>query len=538
MSVSGHLTLSSAPIGFDSAPDAEATLECTLDGAVMTASAGALTMFRMRADEIVGRPIDALLTGATSLDDVAAAGVAAPAVRRVHGRRANGVPFPVSAVVSMRGHGAERRLAWSLRELERADFARIAGERFDATFEHAPIGMGLFNCDGEYVRVNPELCRILGRSEADLVGRRDQSLTHPDDRDADLDAAAEILAGRRHTFQTEKRFLRPDGSVVWTIANLTFMRGDDGCPLMWVGQFQDITARRATEAALRRERDLSQTILDSMSDGVLLTRDGEIVAVNDALCRLTGFARGELVGAGPPYPFTPPERREEVLAARDRLVATGGGEMELTVMRKDGERFPAALTSAPAVGYDGRTSGFVTALRDISERKRHEQELTRRATRDGLTGLLNRTAFLDRLAAEVASARGRRRPVTLALIDVDRFKSINDRHGHPVGDGVLAEIADRLRTMSRTGDHVARVGGEEFAWLLPDADLDAAHAAAERTRQAIRASISAGDAAVTVSIGICALTADREADELYRLADVALYRAKRAGRDRCAVHPD
>ena len=129
-----------------------------------------------------------------------------------------------------------------------------------------PIGMALFNTDGEYVRVNAALCALLGRSQDELVGIRDQELTHPDDRQSDVDAAWRILNGELSTWQCEKRFVRPDGSVVWTLASLTFLRDEHGRPLCWVGQFQDVTELRRmasrdplTDALNRRAFDIELT---------------------------------------------------------------------------------------------------------------------------------------------------------------------------------------------------------------------------------------------------------------------------------------
>ena len=513
----------------------EAALELDACGTVLAANDLAGAMFGAAPAELCGRPVEELVDLAPVLQEALARRADAPARAKLVGRRANSTPFPLEA--SLRTVGAASLCL--LREPERADLAGEAQRFFDVAFDTAPIGMALFNPDGEYVRVNPALCAMLAREPEDLLGRRDQELTHPEDRQADLDAVWEILEGRGSTHQTEKRFLRPDGSIVWAIANLTFLRDELGRPLSWVGQFQDITARRASEDALRHERDLSAAILASMGEGFTLTRDGRIVAVNDALCRLTGFAREELVGASVPYPFLPPELHDEAGAARERLLAEGSGDLEVTLVRKDGQRFHAAITSARADAPDGAHLGLVTTIRDVSVQKRHEEKLTRQASSDALTGLLNRTAFLARLHAEVDGARLAGRPLALALLDLDHFKAVNDTHGHPAGDRVLVEAARVLRAIGRAGDDVARVGGEEFAWLLPGSDAGAALIAAERARAAFeRADLAPPTPAgrLTISIGLCELADARDVDDLYRLADVALYAAKAAGRNRCVCH--
>ena len=514
-------------------PDAALVLD--EDGTVLCANDRAESMFGYVDDDVVGWPMQLLLPGVPSLRALLTdedEGVRRP---KLEGRRASGVPFPVEAGVRRVDGENGVRVVCTLRELARDALAGEAQRYFDVAFDDAPIGMALFNSDGEYVRVNVALCRILDRSQEELLGRRDQELTHPADRQADVDAAWDILHGRRNTHQCEKRFVRPDGSVVWTLANLTFLRDETGRPLSWVGQFQDITARRHAEEALRRERDLSAAILTSMHDGFAFTRDGEILNVNESLCRLTGFAREQLVGARVPFPFWPEEDHEALMARRERLLAQGGGEIEATLVRRDGTRFDASLTIARAAGPDGAAVGFVHAIRDISERKRHEQALERQATQDGLTGLLNRSAFRRRLAEEAARADRDGLPLSLALLDLDHFKRINDAHGHPAGDRALIEVADRLRAVSRPQDHLARVGGEEFAWLVPAGTGADAMGAAERARAAIAGTQLDGLGTLTVSVGVCERPAGGDIDELYRLADTALYQAKADGRDRCRL---
>jgi diguanylate cyclase (GGDEF)-like protein len=159
-------------------------------------------------------------------------------------------------------------------------------------------------------------------------------------------------------------------------------------------------------------------------------------------------------------------------------------------------------------------------------------ELARLAETDPLTGLANRRAFTKRLNGEVERARRHGHLLTLVILDLDDFKGINDTHGHQVGDHVLAEVGRRLCATSRAGELVARIGGEEFAWILPQVDAAGAMAPVERARADIAGIRVAGIAGITCSAGVCDLTAARDVDELQRRADRALYSAKRAGRDR------
>jgi diguanylate cyclase (GGDEF)-like protein len=161
------------------------------------------------------------------------------------------------------------------------------------------------------------------------------------------------------------------------------------------------------------------------------------------------------------------------------------------------------------------------------------RELTRQATTDPLTGLANRRAFEHRLDDEQQIARRTGRPLSLAMIDIDHFKDVNDRHGHGVGDEVLVEIAERLSREARPQDLFARIGGEEFAWLITDADEDQAHAVAERARRAVASSPFAKAGALTISVGVCTAGTGPGTGGLMRGADVALYWAKEHGRNRC-----
>ena len=159
------------------------------------------------------------------------------------------------------------------------------------------------------------------------------------------------------------------------------------------------------------------------------------------------------------------------------------------------------------------------------------QDLDAQAARDPLTGLPNHRVFHERLASEVARAIRHGRALSIALVDLDHFKLINDANGHQAGDQVLVEVASRLRELARTEDIVGRVGGEEFAFILPETDAMTAYGVAERARSAIAAAPFGDAGYLTASVGVCDITHTTSAAELFRLADGALYWAKAHGRD-------
>lgn len=191
-------------------------------------------------------------------------------------------------------------------------------------------------------------------------------------------------------------------------------------------------------------------------------------------------------------------------------------------------------TTARAVRNDSReVLNVVAVMREVSQRKAREADLLRQANTDPMTGVLNRRAFQDRI--DQYRAHTPDRPATLALFDLDHFKQVNDGHGHDAGDAALLHFANVMRANLRLEDVIGRLGGEEFAVLFPGLSTSAAFAACERVRASLQdARILAGRTSfsITVSAGVAPIRQDLSSDEVFRIADAALYRAKSRGRNR------
>jgi diguanylate cyclase (GGDEF)-like protein len=166
------------------------------------------------------------------------------------------------------------------------------------------------------------------------------------------------------------------------------------------------------------------------------------------------------------------------------------------------------------------------------------ETITRQAATDPLTGLANRRTFRERLEAEVRRADRHGRPLSLVIFDLDHFKAVNDTHGHQAGDDALIAVACRLTALARNGELIARIGGEEFAWLMPETTQDGAYLAAERARQTIGSAPFGDVGRLTLSAGVCSNRNADSAHELMRRADQALYEAKRGGRDMSVRSPE
>jgi diguanylate cyclase (GGDEF)-like protein/PAS domain S-box-containing protein len=420
---------------------------------------------------------------------------------------------------------------------------REAEDLFATAFSQAPIGMALIALDGRWMKVNAAVCAITGWAEAELLERMFHDVTHPDDIDADLAAVDMLVAGEIAGYQLEKRCVTRSGEVIWVLLSVSLVRGAAGEPRHFISQIEDISQRKRAqrqlqeaEAEARAERDHATAIISAMGEGYALTMDGEIKAVNDALCVLTGFTASQLIGARPPYPFSPPEHWAEHPELQADLHRQNGGTREVTMMRADGERFEAEVTIRPAREEGGRAIGFVNTVRDVSAQKRHQRELERLARTDSLTALANRHVLQEALEREAGRRSTDKRQLALVLLDLDHFKEINDRLGHPAGDTVLVEVARRLERTVRAGEVLARVGGEEFAWLLPASNADEAIAAADRARAEIASRPFGRAGALTMSAGVGLVFTPSDGDALYRMADRALYEAKQRGRNRTCCH--
>lgn len=286
-----------------------------------------------------------------------------------------------------------------------------------------------------------------------------------------------------------------------------------------------------------QQRKLLSTAIEA-SDQIVMITDAlqRIVYVNPAFERVTGYKSSEVLGRSPHFlqgAATNPATRIKLREAIDSGRATNA---EILNYRKNGKSYWVELAVVPVSGTQGEVSHWVAIQRDISERKLQEEEITRLAMEDFLTGLPNRRAAEARLAIEWNRARRESGTFAIAIADIDRFKSVNDTYGHHVGDLALAHVAKTLADNMRGGDWIARWGGEEFLICYHDLDSKGAFIAGERARKLVRSRPLAspqGDLPITLSMGISVYQGDVESmKDMIGKADSLLYEAKGAGRDR------
>ena len=301
-----------------------------------------------------------------------------------------------------------------------------------------------------------------------------------------------------------------------------------------VGVLQDVTERHQTEERLRQSSVVFQTAADAI---IIADTEHRINAVNAAFSRITGYSEAEALGfdadvlLGARRGTTDDEDFFNTLAAS----ADGYWQGEIICRRRDGEEFPAWQSLSLVRNGAGAISHFVIAFSDVSEIHAAEEKLHHLAHHDPLTGLPNRLLFDDRLEQAIELAHRQQQHCLLLFLDLDSFKVVNDTLGHSVGDELLRVVANRLRDTLRGSDTVARLGGDEFVVLAGGTNPEYAAELAQKILQTVSSPISLAGDRITVSgsIGI-AVYPDNGSDRhlLMRAADIAMYSAKAAGRNR------
>ena len=386
--------------------------------------------------------------------------------------------------------------------------------------------------DGMYVDANPAACTLFGLPREQLLGRRIIDFTVADFQDssqADWESFLEsgISMG---TF----RLQRPDGNVRY----IDFRARAHFLPGFHLSVLRDRTEHYQAERAVQTSEEYLRALVEHSAEIIsVLEDDGNVRYVSPALRRLLGLSEDEVIGHLLQYVH--PEDKP-LLDMVDNRLEHGGtvSNIELRMRHKDGSWrvFESTITNLLT---NSAVHGLVINSHDVTERKRAELELAHSALYDALTGLPNRTLFLDRLQQAIQlAARPSVHPCVVLFVDLDRFRSVNDYLGHAVGDQLLIEVARRLEHCVSSSGTVARFGGDEFAILLENTSLHTAVAVvAECILATLRVPFQMGEHEIVVSasIGIAFSTLAVTAEEVLRDADIAMYQAKRGGSSRYAI---
>lgn len=460
------------------------------------------------------------------------------------------------------------------------------GDPFRELVERSDHMIARQSPQGHYIYVSPGVRRLLGYEPDELVGMDPLAFLHPDDL-APVTRVVDDLTAREDPVRLIARMRHREGHYLWCHSTVRGVRDEASGGLVEI----HTSTRDATDwREARQLRDREEAARAALAEHEALLRVAKAVAREDppevvfALAaeeaarlldadagRIARFQGGNAVvlgswGADAPaigvrfplvgdrpvvrvYRTGSPARQDSYSALREAdlhseaIVPSSYTSGVAAPIRAASRLWGVIVTSrtrhaAPFTeGAEDRLADFAELLGLAVAGADARAELTARAATDGLTGLANHRTFFERLDAEMERVRRHGHPLSLLIVDIDHFKGVNDRHGHLVGDRVLTEVALRLSALARTGDTVARMGGEEFAWLLPEADEESAAAAAGRAWSAIRDRDFPDVGRLTVSVGISSCGPADSARDVYHRADSALYRAKTEGRDRVLAHP-
>lgn len=313
---------------------------------------------------------------------------------------------------------------------------------------------------------------------------------------------------------------------------ITSLRDERGEADKIIFLLADITYQKEADEKLR----MMAAVFENTSEGIMITDAGNrMVMVNRALCDITGYESSEMLGRDPKILNSGHHNPEFFLRIWTDLETKGSWRGEIWDRKKNGEIFAALQSISVIRRMDGTVSNHIAVLTDISSLKESQAQLDYLAYHDTLTGLGNRLFLNERLQNSIQRARRRSSLVAILFLDLDRFKTINDSLGHPVGDEVLVHVADRLQEVVRREDAVARLSGDEFVIVMEDIQSDTvvtqvAEKIIETVSQPIQ--LDRHELTVTVSIGICLYPEDGDdAIALVKNADAAMYLAKRAGKN-------
>jgi len=431
----------------------------------------------------------------------------------------------------------EERVSARTAELESANvLLRDSEQRLHLVLETCPDLIAIQEPSGEYRFTNSAYRAVLGYKPDELAGKTPVDLIHPDDIEHVRETFVAMLADRKPAEATF-RFRHAQGHWVILEANgqVLVNRADEPTGVVVVSR--DVTERRRAEEAVRASEEILKSTIESTADGILVvSHSGQVAYANARFAEMWRMPN-ELLETRDrekmlAFAVEQLQQPELFLSKVQELYQTDREDLD-TLYFKDGrvfERYSRSLM------LDGATAGRVWSFRDITERKRAEEALHEQARRDPLTGLLNRRAGLAAVDELVVLAKQTSGRLAVLVLDLDRFKLINDRFSHETGDAALCHFSELMRKLVSDTGVVCRLGGDEFQIALNSLHPEEALAFADRLRASLRRSLQRKGSArlpqFTVSVGIACYPGDAETSaDLGHFADEAMYAGKASGGD-------
>ena len=403
--------------------------------------------------------------------------------------------------------------------------------KLSAILNSADIAICLNDSDGKFLFANKFACHFMGTTPEQLPSLRVDHIL-------DAQTLSRLSANTRRVWEhgeithSEEAFTHPIHGEVGVINLRRFpLRHEDGRIYAVCSIAIDITERKQNE---KRQR-LAASVFASSYEGIVITdEDNRIVDTNPAFTRITGHAHDEAIGQ-PALQLLCSSKEQQQLCESIRLELNTRAfwRREVQNRRKNGEEFTEMLSVTAVTDTDGKPSNYIFIFSDISQIKQQESEIHRISYHDTLTGLPNRRLLLERMNTAIMEARRSGQFIAVCCLDLDGFKSVNDRYSPQKGDSILISMATQIKKVMRIDDQLARLGGDEFSLLITNLDRpDDCSKALERILQAVRKPIAIGEDEITItgSLGATIYPTDgADAETLMRHADQAMYLAKKSG---------
>lgn len=437
----------------------------------------------------------------------------------------------------------------SERKQAEEDLAARARE-FRALAENLPDNIARYDCAGRVVYANPALEVTLGAKTAQFLGKTPLEFLPGELFDTYQKTLLDVAAtGERASFEQIVPVAegRPHVHSIQMVPEL----GQDGAPVGVLAVGHDISESKWAEENLR----ITASVFENSQEGIVITdADNRFLDVNPAFTRITGYSRDEALGRGPEILNSGRQNKTFYERMWQSLKEKRAWRGEIMNRRKSGEIYSELLSIAAICDDKGKLQRYVGVFSDISYIKAHETELSRIAHYDALTGVPNRVLMVDRLDQVMAASKRSGKYGAAMFLDLDNFKPLNDTHGHEMGDLLLHEVARRISSCVREMDTVARYGGDEFVVVISEMDADRglsteqAAMVAEKIRNSLaepyvleRKSSEGEEARVehhcTASIGVVLfLGHENSREDILKRADIAMYQAKEAGRNRVSFY--
>jgi diguanylate cyclase (GGDEF)-like protein/PAS domain S-box-containing protein len=409
-------------------------------------------------------------------------------------------------------------------------------ERFRILFEGAHDAIFMME-DYRYTDCNQKTLEMFQCKREEIIGQTPARFSTPLQPDGRISIQKAIekmnaaLMGEPHIF--EWRHCRYDGTPFETEVSLNRLEISGRRLLQAI--VRDVSHRKRAEEDLKQSEERYRTIIENIGDGYYeVDLKGNILFLNDAALRITGIALGELQGANFAT-FANQADAAMIFGFFHQVYLTGKSLRGVSwrAQRPDGREQHLEVSVSLIRNAAGRPAGFRGILHDVTERRRREEAIQHMAYHDALTGLPNRLLLYDRFAQVLAHARRNEEQFAVAMMDLDKFKEVNDRLGHDAGDRLLCSIGARLSTSIREGDTVARFGGDEFLLLAPYLkQIEDLESLGQKILQVFQQPFDiCGEALyISASVGFAVFPQDGpDREALFQKADINMYRAKSAG---------